>query len=133
MRALSTLGSVRVVFEPDADGGWHVHAPDVRGCRSQGRSIAEARGHIRKALALCTDVFDDATTAAATIALDEDIRLPAPMRRVVQRIERAREQAAAAKAIEAEGARELTARFSLRDVGELLGISQEGVRRLKAD
>jgi predicted RNase H-like HicB family nuclease len=124
--------SVQVVFEPEADGGWHVYAPGVRGCRSQGRSIAEARGHIREALALCDDVFSDAATAAATVTLDEDIRLPAPLRQAVRRAERAREQAVKARAVEAETARLLTETLSLRDAGEVLGISQEGVRRLKA-
>lgn len=123
--------SVRVVFEPDG-GGWHVFAPDVRGCRSWGRSLSEARGHIREALSLCEDVFSDARTAAATVLLEEHIKLPAHLRQAVRRVERARQTAAKARAIEADAARALTETLSLRDAGELLGISQEGVRRLKA-
>jgi predicted RNase H-like HicB family nuclease len=125
------MTEIRVVFEPDEDG-WLVRAPDVQGCHAWGRSIAEARSHIREALATCVDVFPDPDAVARDARLIEDIRLPASLRRAVRRAERAREQAAKARAIEADAARAITDALSLRDAGELLGLSPEGVRRLKA-
>jgi len=54
---------MRVVYEPDG-AGWHVYIPEVAGCRSHGRSIAEARKNIREALALCADEIPNAAAVA---------------------------------------------------------------------
>lgn len=114
----------RLIFElqPEAGSIWSVRVPHVR-IEAAGRSLAEARRNVHEALAA-------AGIDVAGATLEEDIRLTPPLRQALQRVERAREKVAAARAIEAEAARELTASFSLRDVGDLLGISQEGVRRL---
>lgn len=123
----------KVVFEYDIDEkagpGWLVSVPSVQSCHTDGRSLAEARRNIREALAVCLD--DEARDAIAEAAIfDEDIRLPASMRGAARRFAKARAAAAKAKADSAEAARALTETLSLRDAGELLGLSQEGVRQL---
>jgi len=68
-RVRTKMAALKVVFEPDG-GAWHVYVPAVRGCRSHGRSLSEARRNIREALAL----FD-----RESAELFEDVRLPTPM------------------------------------------------------
>jgi hypothetical protein len=64
---------------------------------------------------------------------EEHIRLPPAVRGTVARWRKAREKTAEviakAHASEAAAARELAAAVSLRDAGELLGMSAEGVRK----
>lgn len=127
--ATQAVTEIKVVLEPD-DGGWHIFAPEVRGCRTWGRSISEARTRIREALSTCVDVFADPDAVAREATLTEEFRLPREMRAAVQRFERARDAAAKVKAEQAGAARAITGTLSLRDAGELLGLSQEGVRQL---
>lgn len=123
----------KVVFEFDIDEkagpGWLVSIPSVRSCHTDGRSLAEARRNIRECLAVCLDEeARDAIAEAATF--DEEIRMPASMRGAVKRFARTRAAAAKAKSESAAAARALAETLSLRDAGELLGLSQEGVRQL---
>jgi hypothetical protein len=71
---------VTVVFEPDG-AGWHVFIPEVRGCRSHGRSIGEARKNIREALSLCDDEFPNAARLAKTVEFIEEVQVPKAARR----------------------------------------------------
>jgi len=126
---------LETVFEPD-EGGWHVHVPSLKGCRTWGRSLTEARRNIREAISLQEEAFPDADAVARDAVLVEDIRLPAGTRRLLEHAKaakaRAEAEAAKAKAASAEAARKLTegkGKLSLRDAGELLGLSQEGVRK----
>jgi predicted RNase H-like HicB family nuclease len=128
--------TLRVVFEPD-DGGWHVHVPSLQGCRSWGRSLSEARRNIREAISLCEEELGDADAVARDAILEEDIQLDPGLRRLLEQLElvkaKAEAEVAAAKALTAIVAEQLTKDLSLRDAGELLGLSQEGVRKaLKA-
>jgi predicted RNase H-like HicB family nuclease len=122
-----------VVFEPD-EGGWHVHVPSLQGCRTWGRSLTEARRNIREAISLQEEAFDDADAVARDALLEEDIQLPADARALLEKAEAAKAQAEAeatkAKAFSVAAARRLAAFTSLRDAGELLHLSQEGVRKL---
>jgi len=126
-----------VVYEPDGTG-WHAHIPAVRGCRTWGRSLSEARRNIRQALATCVDVFPDAERVARKAELVEDVRLPARARRELARYAQARvradAEAAELRAATHAAAVELVQRVgvSLRDAGELLGLSQERIRQVNA-
>lgn len=126
----------KVVYEPEPDGSaWNVSIPAVKGCHTYGRSLAEARRNIREALSLFEEEFDGkADEVARDAVFEEDIRLPAQLRSAVRRFHtaRAKAEAEAAKLREASAAaaRAITERLSLRDAGELLGVSQEGVRKI---
>ncbi len=127
-----------VHFERDPSGWWIVTVPGVQGCRTQGRSIAEGRRRIREALALFVGETD-----AGRAVLEDDVALPAPLRRRVGQVMAVRERAELARTEAREATREamdeLTreAGLSLRDAAELLGVSfqrvQQIVRRGKGD
>jgi predicted RNase H-like HicB family nuclease len=116
---------LKVVFEPDG-GAWHVHVPAVRGCRSHGRSLSEARRNIREALALFDREGAD---------LVEDVRLPKPASTALLRAKKAHEALLTLQKVAQDSAR-ATARqllavgLSLRDAGELMGLSHEHVKQL---
>ncbi|HZQ07899.1 MAG TPA: type II toxin-antitoxin system HicB family antitoxin [Anaerolineae bacterium] len=40
----------RVVFEREADGGYSVHCPSLKGCHSEGDTYEEALNNIREAI-----------------------------------------------------------------------------------
>ena len=116
---------LKVVFEPDG-GAWHVYVPAVRGCRSHGRSLSEARRNIREALAL----FD-----RENAELVEDVRLPKPVSMALVRAKKAHEmlmtlQKAAQDSARASARQLLAVGLSLRDAGELMGLSHEHVKQL---
>ena len=125
----------KVVYEPD-ESGWHARIPSVRGCLTWGRSLSEARRHIREALSTCEDVFDDADRVAREAEFVDDVRLPPRARQKLKAYVQAREHLRSQQRRVREAARgaakALTggARVSLRDAGELLGLSRERVRRL---
>ena len=117
------------VFERDENGAWIVRIPEVRGCHSYGRSLEEARRRIREALSLWVDDAENAV-------IDEEIRLPAAARTALNRAMRARERADREHDA-AQRETERTARtllddvgISMRDAGELLGISHQRVQQL---
>lgn len=125
----------KVIFEYEVDpdpakgAAWIVSIPAVKACHTYGRSLAEARRNIREALAVSLD--DDAREAIAEAAtFDEEIRLPASMRGAVKRFAQTRAAAAKARAESIAAARTITDSVSLRDAGELLGLTAEGVRQL---
>lgn len=43
---------IEFVFEPQAEGGYHVYAPDLPGLHTQGDDLDEATENAREALAL---------------------------------------------------------------------------------
>jgi predicted RNase H-like HicB family nuclease len=121
-----------VRFERDADSGWWVvTVPEVQGCLTQGRSIAEGRRRIREALAL---FIDESEAERATLV--DDIRLPPEVRRQVRRVAAVRERAeqlhAQAQEVTRAAVAELTRRsgLSFRDAAEMLGISFQRVQQL---
>jgi len=128
----------KVVMEPDGTG-WHAWIPEVRGCRTWGRSLTEARRNVREALSLCEDVIPNAEEVARTAVFVEDVRLPGGARRKLTayaHARRAADEKAGRARIAAEQAAVALVReagVSLRDAGELLGLSRERVRQLAGD
>jgi len=115
---------------------WLIAIPAVKGCDSFGRSLVEARRSIREVLA-ATLPEADGHDVAATAVFDEEVQLPPGMRAAVRRWHEARARTAKidlamtkARAAEASAARAVTEHLSLRDAGELLGLSAEGVRKI---
>jgi len=124
--------SYTVRYERDETGWWVAQVKGTPAAITQGRTIAEARRRIREALALALD--NDAAARRATLI--DDVRLPADARRAL-------EQARAARArldTESRKAKESTAkavrtllksmRLSVRDAGDLIGISPQRVHQL---
>jgi vacuolar-type H+-ATPase subunit I/STV1 len=126
--------ALRVLFDPDADGWWAVSIPAVKGVRSDGRTLEEARRKIREALASAEDLGWNERKAAA-VELVEEIRLPADLLSLLD------ERVAALKALELAASevertttdlvRRLTAAGrSLRDVAGLLALSHGRIHQI---
>jgi predicted RNase H-like HicB family nuclease len=116
------------IFERDESGAWVARIPAIRGCHTHGRTLDQTRSRLREALGLWIDRPEQAV-------IDEQIRLPAGLKVAVQRSRRTRERSErerenaqeqtrlAAEALVDEG-------VSLRDAGELLGLSHQRVQQL---
>ncbi len=122
------MKSYSAIFERDESGAWLARIPSIRGCHTYGRTLEQARTRLREALGLWIDRPEHAV-------IEEAIRLPADLRTAIRRSRRTRERAerehenaqeqtrAAAEALVDEG-------VSLRDAGELLGLSHQRVQQL---
>jgi predicted RNase H-like HicB family nuclease len=126
----------KVVYEPEPDGSaWNVSIPDLSGCHTYGRSIAEARRNIREALSLFEEEFEGkADEVAAQAVFEEEFKLPPEAQKAVKTFQVVRlkaEQAQEAfRLAETKAAQVLLATVSSRDAGEMLKMSQEGVRKI---
>lgn len=122
----------KVIYVPEPDGSaWNVSIPEVNGCFTYGRSLKEARRSIRECLGLFHEQLGaNAAKIAEAAEFDEEIRLPAKVRAAIRRYEKARALAERLRETTAAAARTVTEEMSLRDAGELLGMSPEGLRKL---
>lgn len=50
---------IELVFEPDAEGGYHVYAPELPGLHTQGEDLDEAIRNGEEALGLYVDGLKD--------------------------------------------------------------------------
>ena len=128
------MRSYTVRYERDPSGWWIVTIPEIQGCRTQGRSIAEGRRRIREALEL---FIDGAEAERATLV--DDVRLPPAMRRQLRQVAAVRKKAERLRAKAQDATRaavsQLTRRagLSVRDAAEMLGISFQRVQQLAGD
>ncbi|HMC94383.1 MAG TPA: type II toxin-antitoxin system HicB family antitoxin [Polyangia bacterium] len=115
------------VYEYGNDGWWTVSIREVRGVHTQGRSIAQARTRVREALGLFVD-------GAETAQLVDDIRVGAAMLNAILKARRARQaadrQQKLATLASRAAAKKLVAKMSVRDAGEVLGVSHQYVQQL---
>lgn len=116
-----------VRYERDETGWWVASIKEVRGCHTQARSIAQARRRIREALGLFVASPEKAS-------LVDQVKLPKELRGAIRRLVAAKKRAEAAQEQAAraarDAARELTRLLTVRDAGELLGISHQRVQQL---
>jgi predicted RNase H-like HicB family nuclease len=109
------------------DGWWTASVREVRGAHTQGRSIAQARRRIREALSLFVEGADEAE-------LFDNIRIDAETRLVLRKASQARldveRRQKMASQLARTAAKKLTARMSVRDAGEVLGLSPQRVQQL---
>ncbi len=52
---------LRIVLEPEDDGGYSVHCPALKGCHSQGGTREEALKNIHEAIELYLEVVNEKT------------------------------------------------------------------------
>jgi predicted RNase H-like HicB family nuclease len=109
------------------DGWWTASVREVRGAHTQGRSIAQARRRIREALSLFVEGADEAE-------LFDNIRIDAETRSVLRKASQARldveRRQKTASQLARTAAKKLTARMSVRDASEVLGLSPQRVQQL---
>jgi hypothetical protein len=109
------MSTYKVVYERDEGGSWIAEVPSVPGCHSYGRTIEQARERAY---------------------LVDDVRLPSRLRASVKRAHVARKKAEQeqerAQRTAAQAATELTRDWhvSLRDAGEVLGLSRQRIQQL---
>lgn len=109
------------------DGWWTATVREVRGAHTQGRSIAQARRRVREALSL---FVEDARRAK----LVDNIRIDAETRSILKKASQARldleRRQKTVSQLARTAAKKLTARMSVRDAGEVLGLSPQRVQQL---
>jgi predicted RNase H-like HicB family nuclease len=115
------------IYEYGDDGWWTVSIKEIRGAHTQGRSIAQARKRIREVLGLFAVDADSAEVV-------DEIRLGPGLREVVVKVRRAQASADRQKKLATSAsraaARKLVAKMSVRDAGEVLGVSHQYVQQL---
>jgi predicted RNase H-like HicB family nuclease len=126
--ATEDVKTYRVVIERDETAAWIARVPEVPGCHTYGRTLSAARRRIREALGLWIK-------GAKRARLDFDVRLPAEVRSAVRPYEVARRRAETAtddakEALGAAAAGLVDSGLSLRDAGELLGLSHQRVAQV---
>lgn len=114
-----------VTIERGESGWWIATAIDLDGCHTQGKSIAQAKARIREAMGLY-DVPEDAEIEFGVRWHDEaKLSRVREMRMMADKINAETQRATKAFASDLVGQG-----VSLRDVGELLGVSFQRVQQL---
>jgi predicted RNase H-like HicB family nuclease len=128
-RMAETMSRYTVRYKRDETGWWVATVKEVRGCHTQGRTIDQARRRIREALSLFVEDSEEAE-------LVDDIALPANARTLVNEVlatrRRAEGEAAKLQDSTTKAAHILIedVGVSVRDAGELLGLSHQRVHQL---
>ena len=124
------MREIRVVFAKDESNWWLVRVPSIPGCHTQARTIEQGMRRIAEAL----ELYD---VDAKKVRLVREVELPKEAQKAVERTAVARqraeeEQARAQSALRAAARRLADLGVSLRDAGELLGVSHQRVQQLLA-
>jgi predicted RNase H-like HicB family nuclease len=127
---VEAMKSYTVTYERDQDGWWVASVQGVSGVHTQGRTIGDARHRIREALALAIG-----DRAAERAELKSDVRLPVEAQKKVNAVLKARKRAEAERAKAQESIADVVRcfkklRLSMRDAGELLGLSHQRVQQI---
>lgn len=124
------MAKYTISYDRDESGVWIAQVRGVREAHSYGRTIEQARERVREALSLWR-------SNAGTAEFIDDIRLPRSASHLVKAFVDARkradrEQLRAQRSARA-AAHALTDRwkYSLRDAGEVLGVSRQRVKQIK--
>ncbi|MBI4533060.1 MAG: type II toxin-antitoxin system HicB family antitoxin [Candidatus Melainabacteria bacterium] len=118
-----------VKYERDEAGWWVASVAKIKGCHTQGRTIDQARRRIREAISLFIDDVNE-------VELEDDIRLPDNAMGLLKQLEVTRKRAEQEKeklqTTMTKAAQLLTRqlKISVRDAGEVLGLSHQRVHQL---
>jgi len=128
MNEAETMKELKVVLAKDSEGWWIVRVPSVSGCHTQARTIEQGMRRIAEAL----ELFDVDPKKGRLVRV---VELPKAAREAVVRTAQARrraerEQARAQSALRAAARTLAAVGVSLRDAGELLGLSHQRVQQL---
>lgn len=109
---------------------WVAEIPEVHGCHTQGRNLAQTRRNIRQCLAL---LLGD--KVAETAEFEEHIVYPPGVRPALQKLQRKMERASELREELEIERRELIrklakAGFSTHDVGDMVGLSKPRVAQI---
>lgn len=124
---------VKVTYELDEDGWWVADVPAIQGCHTQGRTIGEARKRIRDAMWCATEDRE----WAFSVKMEDDVKLPSPVAKKLLQARRARDAAVSATKRAEDSTREVIEelsgkmRMSVRDVGDLIGVSGQRIQQLR--
>lgn len=115
--------------ELERDGRfWRVHVPDIERS-SQARSLSEAEAMVRDLIAIMTDVPQDSFNVDMKIILPEDVQLELDQSMALR--EQAKQTQAEAARLARDAAQRLhTLGFSLRDIGQALGVTFQRAKQL---
>ena len=119
-----------ITYDRDESDAWIAQVRGVPEAHSCGRTIEQARERVSEALSLWR-------ANAETAEFVDEVHLPAQARSLVRRSIQARKRADTerlrAQNSAMAAARALTERwnFSLRDAGEILGVSRQRVQQIK--
>lgn len=122
------MSTYKVNYERDEAGWWMASVVGVDGCRTQGRTIKQARTRIREALKLFVRNADRAQ-------LVDRVQLPQLVREALKRRDRARSQRELFEKEERDSthlaARRLVKEgYGVRDAGAVLNLSYQRVQQI---
>jgi len=125
------VSAYKVSYTRDTDGMWVAQVKEIPACHTQGKSLRQARSRIREALSLYA-------ADARTANFRETVVVPKALQVALDRAKVQRENLKQASARSTRSLREAVAKlqgkgFSLRDIGELLGVSYQRVSQLVND
>jgi predicted RNase H-like HicB family nuclease len=117
-----------VTYERDEDGWWVATAKGLKGCHTQGKTLATARERIREAMGLFID-------NASKVDIVDDVKLPpgtqVVVRAAVEALLESRRVAEVTKRVSTKAAKMLEHEgISRRDAAEIMGISHQRVQQI---
>jgi predicted RNase H-like HicB family nuclease len=124
------MAKYTITYDRDESGAWIAQVRGVREAHSYGRTIDQARERVREALSLWRP-------NAETAEFVDDIHLPRQasdlVRAFIEARKRADKEQLRAQKSARTAAHALTSRwkYSLRDAGEVLGVSRQRVKQIK--
>jgi predicted RNase H-like HicB family nuclease len=124
---------LKAVYEIDKESGWWlVSVPEIQGCRTQARSLNQARERIREALESCFEDLSEADNIELVAQYNLPNSLVSKIKETTKLREKIAEEENKAQAQMRQCARSLVSvvGLSYADTGVLLGVSKPRAEQL---